>query len=272
MQKVFRDGLTFYQFEHLVGRSDIVHGVFTRRGGVSVSPWASLNLSRSTGDSLEAITENNRRLLGALDLSPHQTVSAWLNHGNHVAVVGAAQIGAALKDTDAMISATPGLVLSMRFADCVPVLFHDAERNVIAIAHAGWPGVVAGILGATAHAMCDAFGCHPGDVWAGIGPAIRVECYQFGADLARRVVAVCPSGAPVMRPQPDGTLHLDLIAAVKSQLEAVGVTNIEDSGICTACHTDEWFSHRVEKRTGRFGVVIGLKENQDGEWAVVRLQ
>ena len=258
MQKVTRNGLTFYQFEHLAGRSDIVHGVFTRGGGVSVSPWASLNLSRSTDDSLEATTENNRRLLGALDLSPSQTVSAWLNHGNHVAVVGAEHSGTALHDTDALISATPGQVLSMRFADCVPVLFHAAARNVIAMAHAGWPGVVTGILGATVRAMRDSFGCHPGELWAGIGPAIRVECYQFGADMAQRVVAACPSGAPVLRFQPDGTLHLDLIAAVKSQLGAQGVIDIEDSGICTACHTDEWFSHRVEKRTGRFGVVIGL--------------
>ncbi len=259
MRKVIRNGLTFYQFERLVGQSDIVHGMFTRRGGVSVSPWASLNLSRSTGDSLEAISENNRRLLGALDLSPDRTVSAWLNHGNHAAVVGAEHGGTALKDTDALISAAPGVVLSMRFADCVPVLFHDAARHVTAMAHAGWPGVVAGILSATVHAMRDSFGCRPWDIWAGIGPAVRVECYQFGADLAERVVAACPSGVPIVHPQPDGTLHLDLIAAVKSQLESVGVIDIEDSGVCTACHTDEWFSHRVEKRTGRFGVVIGLR-------------
>ena len=107
--------------------------------------------------------------------------------------------------------------------------------------------------------MCESFGCHPSDMWAGIGPAIRVECYQFGADMAQRVVAACPSGAPILRLQPDGRLHLDLIAAVKSQLGSEGVTDIEDSGICTACHTDEWFSHRAEKRTGRFGVVIGLQ-------------
>jgi hypothetical protein len=110
--------------------------------------------------------------------------------------------------------------------------------------------------------MRDAFGCRPGDVWAGIGPAIRAECYEFGLDLAQRVVAACPvtqEGASILVPQLDGTLHLDLIAAVRSQLNAAGVEDIEDSGICTACHTDEWFSHRVEKKTGRFGVVLGLR-------------
>ena len=260
MRQISADGLTYYQFDHLAARDDIVHGVFTRKGGVSTLPWASLNLSRSTGDSLEAVTENNRRLLSVLGLAPGQTVSAWLNHGSRVALVGPQHWGTALKDTDALISNTPGLALSMRFADCVPVLFHAAARGAVGIAHAGWPGVVANILPATVRAMRESFGCHPGDLWAGIGPAIRVECYQFGIDLAQRVAAACPPGAPILHPQSKDVLYLDLIAAVKSQLQAEGVTDIEDSGICTACHTDEWFSHRVEKKTGRFGVVIGLRQ------------
>lgn len=259
MRRIRVDGLTYYQFDHLAARAEVVHGIFTRQGGVSRPPWASLNLSRSTGDSLEAVAENNRRMLKTLGLAPEQTVSAWLNHGNHVAVVGPQHRGTALRDVDAMISATSGLALSMRFADCVPILLHDAARGVIGIAHAGWQGVVEGIVYATLRAMRDAFGCRPPDVWAGLGPAIRVECYPFGAELARRVVAACPTGAPILSPQPDGALHLDLIAAVESQLRVEGVTDIEDSGICTACHTDEWFSHRVEKTTGRFGVVLGLK-------------
>ena len=259
MRQVNQAGLTYYQFEYLAARADVVHGVFTRKGGVSVPPWAWLNLSRSTGDSLEAVTENSRRLLNVLSLSPDRTVSAWLNHGSRVALVGAQHAGAALRDTDALVTATPGVALSMRFADCVPVIFHDAARGVIAIAHAGWPGVVAGILGATVRAMRDEFGCQPSAIWAGIGPAIRVECYQFGADLAQRVVAACPVGANILSHQPDGALHLDLIAAVKLQLGAADVLGIEDSGICTACHTDEWFSHRKEKKTGRFGVVVGLR-------------
>jgi len=259
VRRVNVDGLAFYQFEHLAGQADVVHGLFTRRGGVSEPPWSSLNLSRSTGDSLEAVTENNRRLLGAVGLRPEQTVSAWLDHGDHVAIVGPQHQGTALRKTDAMISATPGLTLSMRFADCVPVLFHAAGQSVIGIAHAGWPGVAAGIVGKTVRAMQETFGCRPRDVWAGIGPAIRVECYAFGRDLAQRVIAACSPGVPVVVPQPDGSVHLDLIAAIKSQLDAAGVMDVEDSGIGTACHTEEWFSHRVEKTTGRFGVVLGLK-------------
>jgi YfiH family protein len=198
-------------------------------------------------------------MLAALGLAPGQTVSAWLNHSTRAAVVGPQHMGAALRDTDALLSATPGLALSMRFADCVPVLFHDATCSVIAIAHAGWSGLAAGIVGATVQAMHDAFGCRPHDLWAGIGPGIRVECYQFGRDEAQRIVAACPPGAPVVVQQADDTIHLDLVAAIKSQLAAEGVGDVEDSGICTACHTDEWFSHRVEKKTGRFGVMLGLR-------------
>jgi YfiH family protein len=259
VRRVCVDGLVYYQFERLASRADAVHGVFTRQGGASGPPWALLNLSRSTGDSPEAVSENNRRMLKVLGLVPGQTVSAWLNHGNRVAVVGPEHLGMALRETDAMITATPGLVLSMRFADCVPVLLYDGTRGVAGIAHAGWPGVAANIAGATVRTMQDAFGCRPRDVWAGIGPAIRVECYEFGRDLAERVAAACPPGAAVVIPQRDGTIHLDLIAAVRSQLEAAGVGDVEDSGICTACRTDEWFSHRVEKKTGRFGVVLGVR-------------
>src|SRR5512136_2766402 len=141
VQRICVDGLTFYQFEYLAARTDVTHGIFTRQGGVSGPPWASLNLSRSTGDSLEAVSENNRRMLKVLGLVPGQTVSAWLNHGNRIAIVGPEHLGTALRETDAMISATPGLVLSMRFADCVPVLLYDGTRGVAGIAHAGWPGV-----------------------------------------------------------------------------------------------------------------------------------
>jgi YfiH family protein len=251
--------LVYYQFEYLAAQDGLIHGVFTRRGGVSSPPWASLNLSRSTGDSAENVAENNARMLAALGVRPDQTVSAWLNHGTTVAVVEAQHRGAALRNVDAQITNEPDVFLSMRFADCAPVVFYDAARGALGIAHAGWPGVAANIVAATVQAMERAFGSRPADVWAGIGPAIRACCYEFGADLAHKIVAACPPGTPVVVPQPDGTIHLDLIAAITAQLRASGVTQIEDSGLCTACRVDEWFSHRTEKRTGRFGVVVGKR-------------
>ncbi len=251
--------LAYYQFEHLAAQPGLTHGVFTRHGGVSPSPWASLNLSRATGDSTQNVAENNARMLAALGVRPEQTVSAWLNHGVSVVVVGAHHGGATLHNVDGLLTAEPDLFLSMRFADCAPLVLWDAAHGVLGLVHAGWPGVAAQIVTAALEAMERSFGSQPPQVWAGIGPAIRACCYQFGTELAQKLVAVCPPGAPIIVPQPDGSIHLDLPAAILAQLRSAGVTDIEDADLCTACRVDEWFSHRVEKKTGRFGLVIGRR-------------
>ncbi len=259
MLRFVQGELVYYQFDHLAA-SHVVHGLFTRCGGVSPPPWASLNLSRSTGDSAENVAENNARMLAALGVLREQTVSAWLNHGTTVAVVGVQQRGTVLRDIDALVTWEPDVFLSMRFADCAPVLLYDASRGAVGLVHAGWPGVAANIVAATLREMARAFGCRTAGMWAGLGPAIRVCCYQFGAELAQKIEAACPAGTPVVVPQSDGTVHLDLVAAITAQLRAAGVSHIEDCGLCTACRVDEWFSHRAEKKTGRFGVVIGKRD------------
>ncbi len=252
-------GLVYYQFDYLASQSQLIHGVFTRQGGASPSPWASLNLSRSTGDSSENVAENNARMLAVLGLARQQTVSAWLNHGASVAVVNAHHTGTALHDVDALITNEPGVFLSMRFADCAPVVLYDKKQGAVGLVHAGWPGVRANIVLTALKEMQRAFGSQPGDVWVGIGPAIRACCYQFGAELAAKIAMACPPETQLVIPQADGTVHLDLVAAIISQARAAGVLHVEDAGICTACRVDEWFSHRVEKKTGRFGVVVGQR-------------
>jgi YfiH family protein len=251
--------LAYYQFERLAAQPGLIHGVFTRHGGISPAPWASLNLSHATGDSVENVAENTTRMLAALGVPPEQTVSAWLNHGVSVAIVDAQDGGATLRGMDGLLTAEPDVFLSMRFADCAPLVLWDAAHGVLGLVHAGWPGVAAQIVTAALEAMARSFDSQPSQVWAGIGPAIRACCYQFGAELAQKIVAACPPGAPIIVPQPDGSLHLDLPAAISAQLHSAGVTDIEDAGLCTACRVDEWFSHRVEKKTGRFGLVIGRR-------------
>jgi len=110
-------------------------------------------------------------------------------------------------------------------------------------------------------ALHDDFGSNPRDLWAGIGPCIGVDRYRVGQEVINLVAPACPPHAPIVQRRPDGSLHLDLNAAVLSQLKACGVENVEDSAICTASNTTEWFSHRAENgKTGRFGVVIGLRD------------
>jgi len=243
--------LAWYTFDSL----PVKHGVFTRLGGVSEGVWSSLNLSRSTGDDAEPVAENRRRMMAAL--GTQRWLTSWLVHGNHVRVVDERDLGADDVHADAMITAARGMALTLRFADCIPVLFHDRRRDVVGIAHAGWKGVANGVLPATVRAMRDAFGCDPADVTAGIGPSIGPQKFEVGPDVAAEIQRAVDE--PVVRETPDARPHVDLWRAARRQLHDAGVGNIEVAGICTASHTHEWFSHRAELgRTGRFGVVIEL--------------
>ena len=260
MLRVCVDGVVLYRFGGLGGAEGLIHAVLTRIGGVSQGPYATLNLGHTVGDDLAAVEENHRRALGALGLEPGQVVSPYQVHGACVGVVGRAHLGTVQPATDALVTSVPAVPLLMRFADCAPVLFLDPVRRVVGIAHAGWRSVVAGVVGATVRTMTERLGCDPADLWAGIGPTIGPCCYEVGPEIAVAVEAACPPGAGVVR-DGDGRIHLDLPAAVQAQLRAAGVGQIEDAGLCTACHVDEFFSHRAEHgRTGRFGIVMGLLE------------
>jgi YfiH family protein len=252
------DGIVLYRFEELNRVKRLVHAVFTRLGGVSQGPYATLNLGHTVGDDLAAVEENHRRALSALGLEPHATVSPYQVHGARVGIVGRAHLRTVQPATDALVTTEPAVPLLMRFGDCAPVLLFDSARHVVGLAHAGWRGVVAGTVGATVRTMREQLGCDPSDLWAGIGPTIGPCCYEVGPEVAEAVQASCPPGADVIH-QVNGHAHLDLPAAAQAQLRAMGVARIEHAGICTACHVDEFFSHRAEHgRTGRFGVVIGL--------------
>jgi len=251
--------LTAYQFEGLWAYPETTHAVFTRHGGASVGAFASLNLSRAVGDDPAAVAENNRRVLGALGYRREQAATAWLVHGNAVAVITRDDLGQDPQRVDAIVTRERGLPLSMRFADCVPVVFYDPTQRAIGVAHAGWRGVVVDVAGATVQTMVDAFGCDPRRMWAGIGPAISVEKYEVGPEVVDQVAAACPRGTRLAQSGGNGRPHLDLIAAVTAQLQAAGIGAIEVSGLCTASHTHEWFSHRAENgKTGRFGLVVVL--------------
>ncbi|MFQ6100678.1 MAG: peptidoglycan editing factor PgeF [Anaerolineae bacterium] len=254
------DGVVLYRFEGLGGAEGLVHAVLTRIGGVSQEPYATLNLGHTVGDDLSAVEENHRRALGALGLEPGRVVSPYQVHGARVGVVGRAHLGTVQPATDALVTGVPAVPLLMRFGDCAPILFFDSVRRVVGMAHAGWRGVVAGIVEATVRTLAARLGCHPADMWAGIGPTIGPCCYEVGPEVVTAVGEVCPPGSDVIR-RVNGRAYLDLPAAVQAQLRAAGVEQVEDAGLCTVCWVDEFFSHRAERgRTGRFGVVIGLLE------------
>ena len=160
---------------------------------------------------------------------------------------------------DIILTGNPPVTLYMRFADCVPVMLYDPVRAAIGMAHAGWLGTVRGAARVAVEAMQREFGSRPADILAAIGPSIGPDHYEVGADVLERVAAAFGDQANRLVEHRDGRSYLDLWAANRLQLEQAGVSNIEVAGLCTACHTEDWFSHRAEKgRTGRFGALMAL--------------
>ncbi|MGD2146771.1 MAG: peptidoglycan editing factor PgeF [Anaerolineae bacterium] len=258
MHKVQLDGILQYRFEGLAGVDGLFHTVLTRIGGVSQGPFATLNLGHTVGDDPEAVRENHRRALLPLGVDPERVVCPWQVHGARVDVVGPEHLGTVRPRTDALVTEEPGVPLMMRFGDCTPILLFDRARRVAGLAHAGWRGVVAGVVEASVRTMEERLGCTPSSIWAGIGPTIGPCCYEVGADVAHVIAAACPGEARVIR-RVNGHVRADLPAAVEAQLRDVGVREVEQANLCTSCRVDEFFSHRAEEgRTGRFGIVMGL--------------
>jgi polyphenol oxidase len=249
--------------------------VTARSGGVSSGPYASLNLSLSVGDDPACVRHNRRRLAAAIGARPQDFVWARQVHGVRVQVVDGADAGSgafglddAVPDADALVTRTPGVVLAILTADCVPVVLHDPVAGVLACVHAGWRGTVAGVCAAALAAM-QTLGAEPRNVVAGIGPAIAPSRYQVGPDVHEAVTRSFGSAAPsIIRPDthPDRWL-LDLWTANRHALRQAGVP---DHQIHTTSHptgpaapTDpagpaSFFSDRAERPCGRLALVARL--------------
>ncbi|RME32242.1 MAG: peptidoglycan editing factor PgeF [Thermoflexia bacterium] len=258
MERVTANGIVYYRFESLAG-AGVTHAFLTRLGGVSRGPYATLNLGHTVGDDLDAVQENHRRVLALFGLRSERVVSPYQVHSAHVRPVGPEHGGTVQSQTDGLLTRTPGLALLFRFADCAPIVLFDPVRRAVGLVHAGWRGVARGIVRAAVEAFVRWAESRPPDLWAGIGPTIGPCCYEVGPEVVEAVRRTSPPDADIVRRQ-DGRLYLDLPGAVAAQLTALGVRQVEQSGLCTACHTDEWFSHRAEGgRTGRFGTLVMLE-------------
>lgn len=253
------NGLVYYQFEALSACSGLIHGVFTRLGGDSQPPFATLNLGRGVGDAPAAVEENYRRIARALGVEPTSFVTGYQVHSDHVVVVTNDMAGQLLPATDALVTQASRVTLTLRFADCVPILLFDPTQRAIGVAHAGWKGTLSRIAGKAIRAMEAAFGSRPEDIIAGIGPSIGPCCYEIGPDVLEQVEAVFGDTDGLLQDNPHGRVHLDLWAANRRVLAEEGVRVIELGNLCTSCHKDEFYSHRGEAGlTGRFGAFVAL--------------
>ena len=244
--------------------------VTARSGGVSSGPYATLNLSLSVGDDPGHVLENRRRLAAAFGATPGDFVFARQVHGAGVAVVaeadrgsGAQSLDDAIPGADALVTTSPGVVLAILTADCVPIVLHDPVAGVLACVHAGWRGTVARVTAATLAAM-QGLGTRPSDVIAGIGPAVGADRYQVGPDVHQAVTrSFGPASAGFIRPDPSaaGRWLLDLRSANRYALHQAGVpgARIHAAGISTGPVPGHFFSDRAARPCGRLALAARLR-------------
>jgi YfiH family protein len=263
----------------------IVHGFSTRVGGASkLGKESALNLGFTDWDKRTAVEKNRKSFAAALGADKMQMVALKQIHSDAIHRIDCVP-QEALRG-DALITNTPGLLLSVQTADCVPILLADKRGRAIAAIHAGWRGTVARIVAKTIGRMQMEFGSKPADILAAIGPAIGQCSYEVGSDVAKQFASqfgearewfegpyerVIDDDAPnplkwlLMTPPghdpPLPTVNLDLIAANRWQLKDAGVPekNISAANLCTACNTNLFFSYRRESAgTGRLMAAIGI--------------
>jgi hypothetical protein len=256
---VENNGLRYYQFDILKDQN-VFHAVLTRRGGVSSGPYTSLNTGGTVGDDPDAVLANHEKIYRTLGYDYYSRFDVWQVHGTEILCADAPRS----PDTphpkaDGILTDRSDVTLFMRFADCVPILLMDPVKRVIGIIHAGWQGTVQKIAQVAVQKMGERYGSQPGDLLAGIGPSICQSCYEVGPEVVQAFRQAFGEGSEQYFKVINGTPHLDLWSANRDTLRMAGVTRIEVSGLCTACHLEDWYSHRAEHgRTGRFGVFMAL--------------
>jgi YfiH family protein len=244
--------------------------VTTRLGGISAAPYESLNLGLRVGDDPAAVAENRRRAFAAFDLDLARSVWCRQVHADNVVVVGEADVGRGaldeediVADADALVTDSVDLVLCVTLADCVPVVLHDARRGVLGLAHAGWGGTVSRIASRTVELMRRRFDVDTDDLSAAIGPSIGPARYEVGEEvLVRAGERFGADAASFIRRLPqEGKALFDLWTANRIDLESAGVpaSRIEIAAISTDEHLDDFYSHRVEGKTGRFIAAASLR-------------
>ncbi|MBC8506488.1 MAG: peptidoglycan editing factor PgeF [Anaerolineales bacterium] len=255
------NSIRYYGFD-LFDSNAITHAVFTRQGGLSPEPWSSLNVGASAMvlDDHQRVRNNRILAFEALKRDPASMYDVWQVHSADVICAGAPRPSDAPHiKADAILTDNPEVTLFMRFADCVPILLHDPVRRVVGIVHAGWQGTVKMTISATIEAMVERYLCKPKHILAGIGPSIAAHHYQVGTEVVAKVRQSFGESADDLLPEQNGAVQFDLWRANRLLLEQAGVHEVQVSGLCTACDTEDWFSHRAEKgQTGRFGVLIAL--------------
>ncbi|MDK1387187.1 peptidoglycan editing factor PgeF [Sinorhizobium sp. 8-89] len=241
----------------------IAHGYFTRKGGVSEGIYRGLNVGLGSNDDRERVGENRARVARWFDAEPRRLATVHQIHSPDVVVVDDSYDGAR-PDADALVTATPGIVLGVLSADCGPVLFSDPQAGVIGAAHAGWKGALGGILESTIEEMIS-LGARRERIIACLGPSISRTHYEVGAEFIERFLTADKDNASFFSPSGrNGHAMFDLPGLTIRRLAEAGVT-AENLDICTYADEDRFFSyrrttHRQEPDYGRQMSAICIRE------------
>lgn len=254
------DGVEVFRSPLLDALPFVRHGFSTRRGGVSEGSYRSLNLGQADGEEPGRVRENRRRFFEAAGMAPARVAEVRQVHGTGVVAADEIPEGERVS-ADAVVTAEPGVAVAIQTADCLPVLIADAKRRAVAAVHAGRKGIAAGVLAEAVRQMGERFGSRPGDLFAGLGPAISGVCYEVGEECLPPFRARYRDWRDFTIPLGRGKWLLDLPEASRRQLAAAGIPGeqIGLPGPCTFSESARFFSYRRDGApTGRLLAVIGV--------------
>ncbi len=227
------------------------HAFFTRAGGVSTGPYASLSFSVAVGDAPEAVAGNIERAARELGVSKEHVYFLSQVHGKEVVEIdGRSPREEVLRlEADALVSSNPEIACGVRSADCVPILLGDPRSGAVGAVHAGWRGVVRGVVEAAVLALRRR-AAGEGRLLAAIGPHIRQDAFEVSEDVAVELERASPVAGAVRRGA--GKPHVSLATIVRAQLLSSGlaVSDVDDVGGCTASEPARFFSFRRDGRVG----------------------
>ncbi|HYQ14395.1 MAG TPA: polyphenol oxidase family protein [Polyangiaceae bacterium] len=244
----------------ILARAGFRHAFFTRLGGASEGPFASLSFSTAVGDDAAHVTENLRRAAALLEVEPDQVLYLSQVHGREARFYHpsdrAERAELLTLEGDALGGSQPHRAYGVRSADCVPILLADEASGAVMAIHAGWRGVVAGVVEAGVTCLRRNVG-GDGELLAAIGPHISAAAFEVSGEVAAELDAVSPARGCILHPQgtiPPAKPHVDLRFIVTEQLLALGLTEarIDQVGGCTLLEPQRYFSFRRDgKRSGR---------------------
>ena len=259
-------GWSYLRSERIAQFAAIQHGVTLRHGYTN-----EFNLSFSVTEDWDMVRRNRDSVCSAMHFKPAQLIVPAQTHGANVTVVGMEDAGrgalapdTAIPDCDALITNTPGLLLGITIADCLPIFFLDPVHNAIGLAHSGWRGTAGRIAVNTLQTMTARFGTNPVDCLAAIGPGIGPEGYEVDRRVYDGFTRSDAQVEGVFTPTRPGHWRLDLYAAVTHQLRQAGVPapNFDICPYRTDRDTTLFFSHRLVPGCGRMGAFLGLRGSE----------